>query len=130
MNIGDIYSDKISFNQEELITFCDLVGDINPIHRDIQSAKKQGLKNCLVQGLFAVAVFSARASKLMPSFIKTIECSRETQFIRPVFVNEELSLSCEIIDLDLTKGIGVVREKIRNNKGQICINSTVVTKIL
>lgn len=130
MKVGEIYTDRFSFNQKELTDFCNLVGDVNQIHRDIQVAKEQGYVNCLVQGIFAVAVFSVHASNLMPSFIKAIECSRNTQFIRPVFVDEEVLLSCEIIDLYPDKGIGIVREKIKNSKGQICIDSIVETKIL
>lgn len=130
MQVGNIYSDHFSFTQEDLSVFCDLVGDINPIHRDSDCARRMGFKNCLVQGLFAVAVLSARASKLMPAFIEAMECSRKTQFIRPIFIEDEVALSCEVIDLDLSRGIGIVRERLKNGKGQICIDSTVETKIL
>ncbi|MEY8612222.1 MaoC/PaaZ C-terminal domain-containing protein [Parabacteroides segnis] len=130
MKIKDIYTDQFYFTQEDLTNFCNLVGDINPIHRDKFFANKEGFKNCIVQGLFAVSVFSARASMLMPPFIEAIECSREIKFIRPVLVEEKVLLSCEIIDINKTNRIGIVREKLKNSKGQICIDSTVKTQLL
>lgn len=130
MEVGEIYTDRFFFKQEEIIAFCDLVGDINPIHRDKQFAKESGYTDCLVQGICAVAIFSARASKLMPSFIKAIECSRQTNYIRPIQVGEMMVLLCKIIDLDPANKRGVVRELLKNSKGQICIESIVETKML
>lgn len=119
---GDHFEEKISFNYQDMVTFLDIVKDINPVHRYIPQEVKEGTKRKLtVQGMFAVCMFSGILSRFFPD---SVNVSRTATFVRPLWLDEEYTLSLKIRSIDREQRIGTLKGAIKNSKGKVCIDCT------
>lgn len=121
MKIGDYFEEPLTFNYQEMITFLDIVKDVNPIHRlTPEELQNPVLRASLtVQGMYAVCMFSGMLSRLFPD---SLNVSREATFIRPILLEDAYTMSLKVRDIIPEEKIGVLKGYIRNSKGKICID--------
>lgn len=121
MEIGDSFIEPLKFDYHEMETFLDIVKDYNPFHRlaseDINDPQKRS--KIIVQGMFAVCMFSGFTSRHFPGCINV---SREATFVRPLFLDEEYTMSMKIKNISREDGIADIKGYIKNSKGKVCID--------
>ena len=121
MKVGEYFEEPLKFDYQEMITFLNIVKDINPIHRlnddELQDPQKRA--KLTVQGMFAVCMFS---NLLSHNFHNSINVSREAIFIRPIFLGDTYTISLSVRKIIESENIGILKGYIKNSKGKICID--------
>ena len=89
INHKEAFDIKITNKNMEL--FCELSGDINPLHTDIDYAKKVGFKNKVVYGMLTSSYYSKLVGVFLPGK-KCILHSIDITFTSPVYVDDTLTV--------------------------------------
>lgn len=121
MKIGDYFEEPLTFDYQEMITYLDIVNDINPTHRltpeELQNPEKRA--SLTVQGMFAACMFSRMLSRIFPD---SLNVYREATFVRPILLGDTYTISLKVRDIIPDENIWVLKGYIRNSKGKICID--------
>lgn len=121
LKVGDTITEKVVFTKEEVIAFVQLIGDPNPVHLDEEYARNSYFKRLVVQGMHAGSTFSRVIGASFPGE-ESINMYREFTFIRPVYIDEEYTMSFRILDIDKDTHIGTIKCRMINPEGKICID--------
>jgi len=101
---------------DDVVNFQNLTGDENPLHTNELYAKQTKFKKPIVYGLLIQSFFSRLAGVHLPGKYCLI-LSINTQFRKPCFVGDVLTISGEITSKsDSTKIITLKTEIINTNK--------------
>lgn len=127
LKVGDVFEEKLSFNYEDMITFLDIVKDVNPVHRYSKEelVEKNDKRKLTVQGMFAVCMFSGMLSRNFPD---SINVSRTATFVRPIWLDNEYKMILKIRHIDRDEKIGVLKCLIKNAEGKVCVDCTTEIK--
>ena len=105
--ISEIYVGmKEKFSQEitsEMMNeFLKLSGDKNPLHTNVEYARRQGYENCVVYGMLTAALISKLGGCYLPGKYCLIQ-GVDIKFTQPVFVGDVLDVIGEVkrVDIDL-----------------------------
>lgn len=91
--------------------FCAVVGETNPIYRDEAYAKKMGYERCVVPPMLVTVLFrriddpSGRIGldfpgfELPPAYTNSRNAGQTYVFVRPVYVDERLSVRVKLADV-------------------------------
>lgn len=104
LKVGDKYSITRAFSAEEVVGFSNSSGDKNPIHFDEDYASRTRFKKRIVQGPFVASLFGGILGSELPG-PGTIYINQTTNFLAPVFIDDELSVHVEIVELREDKPI-------------------------
>lgn len=80
---------KIDFSAARNQAYCDFVGEINPLHFDLEYARALGYRDIVVAGIFTASLFP----KLVTDWLgeqASIE-RMEVTFIAPAYLNETVT---------------------------------------
>ena len=113
IKIGDAYSKIFSINTDDIRNFSDITGDRNPIHLNVDYAKKSGFRGPIAHGLLTASIFSKILGNEFPGQ-GTIYLKQELNFCEVVYPNEKLI--AEILVLD------------SNNKGKFHLSTIIRSK--
>ncbi len=102
--IGDAATTQRSFSQKEIIVYSELSKDNNPIHYDKTYASKTLFKQPIVPGLLVASLFGGLLGSVLPGK-GTIHLGQELRFQAPVFVDELVTASIEIVEIKHEKPI-------------------------
>ena len=101
----DIYKGQIEeftfeITEEKMQQFCNISGDNNPLHTDLNYAKAKGYNEVVVYGLLTTSALSTLAGVYLPGKYSLIH-SVEISYARPVFVSSSpLRVRGEVIEKD------------------------------
>jgi acyl dehydratase len=84
--LGVIGADKVG-------AFAAASGDFNPIHLSDDVARRAGLDNAVVHGMFIAAGFEAYLESVPETRLRTLQ----TKFVRPLPVGETLVVSARLL---------------------------------
>lgn len=121
LEVGASTSEKVFFSKTEVIAFVKLIGDPNPVHTDEEYAKNSYFKKLAVQGMHAGSTFSRVIGDRFPGE-GSINMYREFTFIRPVYIDEEYTMTFRIIEVDKETHIGIIKCRLINPQGKLCID--------
>lgn len=103
--------------QEYVDAFREQTGDINPLHRDVEFAKSKGYDNIVAFGMLTASYLSTLAGVYLPGE-RSIIHSVEMKFLKPVYINDTLTVKGTVKEKnDLFRFI-VVGAEITNQHGQ------------
>lgn len=97
-NIGMSAEITRSFSNKDVIIFSKLSGDINPVHLDEQYANETIFGSCIVHGALAASIFSTIFANKLPG-AGCIYLKSESKFLKPIYLDEEVTFLVEIIDI-------------------------------
>lgn len=118
VRIGETYETDLLVDYEKQVAFCDIIGDLNELHRE------HGDERVLVNGMYSVCLIGGILSKLYP---ECINVQRSAKFIRPIYLNEPYKVVVKLCDIIKDMNIGVVKAQVKDTKNRTCI--TVDTQI-
>ena len=86
IEIGHTESFIFELNEEKMHQFLLITNDINPLHNDIEYAKKYGYSEKVVYGMLTASALSTLAGVYLPGE-KSLIHSVEIKFVKPVFIS-------------------------------------------
>lgn len=118
LSVGMRESFSVTVTEQMMDAFCELSGDENPLHRNIDFAKNHGFSECVVYGMLTASFLSRLAGGYLPGERSLIQ-SVEVKFVKPVFVGKKLTVVGEVADLNDTVRQITLKVEIRNGKEKV-----------
>ena len=118
--IGQTESVRKVFTIEDVISFAELTGDINPVHIDEIAAKSSVFGQRIVHGAFVSSLISAVLGNKLPGN-GTVYLGQESKFVAPVYINDTITATCEVIEVIKNKNIVKLKCVIVNQNDKIVI---------
>jgi 3-hydroxybutyryl-CoA dehydratase len=87
-----------AFSDKDVLTFAELSTDNNPLHVDEEAASKGMFGKRVVHGILVSSLISSVLGTKLPGQ-GTVYLGQELRFRRPVFLNDEITANCEIIEI-------------------------------
>lgn len=119
MNVGFKADLKIKVTDQMIRQFAEMSGDFNPIHIDDAYAATTRFKKRIAHGMISGALISRTiADKIGQG---TIYLGQTLKFVNPVFIDEDLLISLEIISIREDKGIATITTLVSKTTGEIVV---------
>jgi 3-hydroxybutyryl-CoA dehydratase len=128
LKVGSTYRFKKTISSKDVEMFAELSGDKNPVHLDVEFAKKSIFKGRIVHGMLVGAYFSKAIASNLPGS-GSIYLNQTMQFIAPIYHNSLVEFELKVIKLKLEKRI-VILETNCFVSGKIVIEGNAIVKCL
>jgi acyl dehydratase len=113
------------FTREDVKLFADLSLDSNPVHLDEDYAKNSMFGDVIVHGMLVASLFSALLGKHLPGE-GTIYLGQNLKFKKPIFLNQEVTASVEVIEIREDKDIITLSTVCKNDQNEVVISGEAV----
>ena len=120
---GEGFSFERHISTEEVRQFAEVVGDLNPVHLDVNYAESSFFKKRIVHGAFLGGLISKILGMDFPGQ-GTIYISQESAFKRPVYVDTTVKVEVKVTEVMVEKRRLVLDTNIFNEKGEICLKGS------
>jgi len=127
IRVGQYYELKHKFSKSEVKKFAEISQDFNPLHLDEEYAKKTIFGKCIVHGMLVASLFSGILGSKFPG-IGTIYLSQTLNFLKPIFLDEDITIRIEIIELREDKPIAKLKTICLNSKAELAVDGVAVVK--
>lgn len=128
LRIGDRVSIKRAFSEDDVLMFSSLALDKNPIHIDPIYASQTNFGRQIVHGMLVSSLFSGLIGEQLPGK-GTIYLGQTIKFVKPVFLDEEVEASVEVISIRSDKPIVTLKTICKTNRNGIVVEGEAVVKI-
>ena len=118
ISINDSEHFTTVINKKMINEFCNISGDINPLHLNDSFAKKYGFKRKIVYGLLTSAFYSKLIGVHLPGLYSVID-SIEIQFVKPVYDGDKLTIKGVVLNKDSRFKFVNIESKIKNQDDEI-----------
>ncbi|MBU0463119.1 MAG: MaoC family dehydratase [Proteobacteria bacterium] len=118
-----------TITEADLSHFIAITGDQNPLHVDERFAEQTFFGQKIAHGMLSASLFSTLVGMHLPG-IGAIFKSQTLNFLRPVFIGDNLCAWFEIIAIDPEAEIIEIRSWIENQDKQIVIEGKTVVSLL
>ncbi len=98
--------------------FAELSGDTNPVHLDENYARQSRFGARIAHGALSVALISAVLGSQLPGE-GTVYLSQSIKFVKPVYFDDTITATAEIIALRADKGIVTLKTVCANQRGEV-----------
>ncbi|UYP47327.1 hypothetical protein NEF87_003612 [Candidatus Lokiarchaeum ossiferum] len=115
LTIGKQCEISKTITTEDIDAFMNLSGDRNPIHHDIEFAKRTFFRRPIAHGLISASLISTGLTKLMGS--GNLWLSQNLKFEKPVYVGDTVVAHLKILEIDSSKKCKI-ETIITNQKGK------------
>ena len=112
---------------EDILIFSELSNDKNPIHLDSNFASKTNFGRKIVHGMLIASLFSGLLGEKLPGK-GTIYLGQTITFIKPVFINEEVTASVEIKYIRKDKPIYTLKTICETKLNGIVVDGEAIVK--
>ena len=111
MEKGLTESFTITITEEHMQLFCQLSGDVSPIHMDAQYAAQRGFPGKVCYGMLGASFFSTLAGVYLLHSV-------ESKFVKPVFIGDTLTITGVVDEVNDTFGEVTIKATITNQDGK------------
>jgi 3-hydroxybutyryl-CoA dehydratase len=117
---GDGFSFERTISADDVRQFAQVVGDLNPVHLDMEFAEKSVFKKRIVHGAFLGGLISKVLGMDFPGQ-GTIYISQNSVFKRPVYVDTTVKVEVKVTEVIIEKRRLVLDTNVYNEKGEVCL---------
>lgn len=110
--------------------FRNNIGDINPIHSDLEFAKNKGFDKVLVFGMLSASFFSKLVGVYLPGKNCLFQECKNIMFHSPVFIGDKLNIKGEVIEIDNRFKRITIKASIRNQNGKKCVSAKLIVGVI
>ncbi len=121
--VGDGYKFERFISAEAVQRFAEVVGDLNPVHLDMEFAEKSFFKKRIVHGAFLVGLISKVLGMDFPGQ-GTIYISQNSTFKRPVYVDTTVTVEVKVTQVLAEERRLVLDTNVLNAEGKICLSGS------
>ena len=107
---------QVTVTDEMLKQFCQITGDVNPLHTDETFAKEKGYVSNVVYGMLTASFLSTLAGVYLPGERSLIH-SVESKFVKPVYVGDTLTISGQVTECNEMFSLFTMKTTIVNQNG-------------
>ena len=125
MAIGESASWSKTICDADVTIFAQVSGDFNPVHVDEEFAKTTIFKNRIAHGMLCGSLFSTILGTKLPGE-GSIYISQDLSFKKPVFLNDTITATCTVKELQVERNRVIMETNARNQNGDLVISGTAV----
>jgi 3-hydroxybutyryl-CoA dehydratase len=122
-NVGDERQFERFISADDVRRFAEVVGDLNPIHLDIELAEKSFFKKRIVHGAFLAGLISKVLGMDFPGQ-GTVYISQNSTFKRPVYVDTTVRVEVKVTQVLAEQRRLVLDTTISNLEGKVCLTGS------
>ncbi|PIJ63667.1 enoyl-CoA hydratase [Mesotoga sp. HF07.pep.5.2.highcov] len=119
--VGQSFSTRRRITAEMVDSFANLTGDRNPVHTDEEFARKSRFGRRIAHGMLSVGIISAILGNEFPG-PGSIYMKQEVRFLKPIFLEEEVLITIEILEIKVEKKRLSVRTTVEKNNGEMAVD--------
>ena len=121
IKIGQEVAFHYDLDEDKMLKFLEITGDKNPLHNDLEFAKKAGYNEKVVYGMLSASALSTLAGMYIPgerSLIHRVEIN----YVAPVLLSQcPLTVEAKVISKDERFSLISVKYSIYNNlRKKVC----------
>lgn len=128
IKIGDKATLKKTFSESEVEHFAKISLDDNPIHLDKKYAKNTVFGQPIVHGILVASLLSGLMGGKFPGH-GSIYLGQTLKFMAPVFIDEEVEASVEIINIREDKPIITLKTRCVKGDGTVVLEGEAVLRV-
>lgn len=117
LQVGTTEEFTVTITSEMMKLFCQITGDINPLHTNEEYAKKSGYPSPVVYGMLTSSFYSTLAGVYLPGERSLIQ-SVESKLLAPVFVGDTLTVRGVVSEIHDVFQMIVVKTTIINQSNR------------
>lgn len=117
---GDGFKFERFISAEDVRQFAEIVGDLNPVHLDVEFAEKSFFKRRIVHGAFLAGLISKVLGMDFPGQ-GTIYISQNSVFKRPVYVDTTVTVEVKVTQVVPEKRRLVLDTTVMNSEEEVCL---------
>ena len=125
LKVGQTYRKDVLITGEMVELFARASGDTNPLHLDDEFAHGTRFGQRIAHGMLTGGIIGGIIGTEFPGF-GTIYLSQELKFIRPVFIEDKLTIELDVIELVENKNRLVLSTEVTNQRGEKVVVGTAV----
>lgn len=126
--VGMKYSLNKNITKNLIDGFSSLTGDEHPLHKDQNYAIKHDFDDIIAQGFLLSSFISFVVGMKMPG-LNALIVSQESKFLRPVYINREIFIECEITKIDTRFSLITIVYNIKDKEGTKLVTGNVLVKV-
>lgn len=127
-HVGNKVTFSRTITEADVVNFCGVTADFNPVHIDEVYAKKTMFGRRLVPGLLVASMFGPTGA---PFFgMGSIYVGHTQRFLAPVFIGDTVTAVVEVKELRAQKQIIVTHSYVLNQDGKMVIDGEQILKII
>ena len=117
LKVGLSESFHVVIDEEKMKLFCDITGDINPLHNNEEFAREKGYSTRVCFGMLTASFLSTLAGVYLPGKKSLIQ-EVKVKFVKPVLLGDSLTITGVVEELNNTVRQIVLKVMIVNQKGE------------
>ena len=124
LSIGMSARFKRKIDGKTIDCFAHFSGDFNPLHIDVDYAHRSGFKDQVAHGMLCSSLFSSLVGMYLPGE-NCLLTNISVDFLKPVFVDDELTVDGSITQLSLAFKSAKIDATITNQDGEVCVRAII-----
>ena len=117
LSIGQTAEFSRNITIEMMDKFCEISGDVNPLHKEEAFAKDKGYPGRVVYGMLTSSMYSCLGRVYIPGENCLLQ-SVHADFLAPVFIGDTLTCTGKIVEKNDSVRQVVIKAVIRNQDGK------------
>jgi 3-hydroxybutyryl-CoA dehydratase len=105
-----------TITEADVFAFAGVTGDFNPIHVNVEFAKKSMFGKRVAHGMLTASLVNQTLTNL--GGLGTVHLSQTVKFLAPVFVGDTVAVQSEVVSKDPAKNRLTVKSVITNQEGK------------
>ncbi|NLL90939.1 MAG: MaoC family dehydratase [Ruminococcaceae bacterium] len=125
LSVGTTETFEVEVTDEMLRAFCEMSGDVNPLHTDADFAKSRGFDSKVVYGMLTSSFYSTLVGVYLPGE-RCILQEISIKFRKPVYVGDVIRVTGRVIEkTDFVKRV-VIKAFAENQTG-VKVNTATIS---
>lgn len=117
LSVGQTAEFSRKVTTDMMDSFCEISGDVNPLHKDDDFAKGKGYPGRVVYGMLTSSMYSCLGGVYIPGENCLLQ-SVHADFLAPVFIGDILTCSGKITEKNDSVRQVIIKAVIRNQNGK------------
>jgi acyl dehydratase len=120
LTVGQRAERSLTLTAAHVKTFAELSGDYNPLHFDEAFVSRTKFGRLVVQGGLTTGLLHALVAMDMPG-PGTVFLSQNWKFTAPVYVDDTITASAEVLSLHATKPVTQLAVRVTRQTGEVVL---------
>lgn len=126
--LGAVAETSLEITPELTKTFADISGDNNPVHFDIEVAKRSIFKELIGHGAMTIACLNGVMARELPG-PGCVMMQADWKFLNPSRVGEKITGRVEVVEVRDDKPMCKVKTTVTRSDGKVCLEGSVLCYI-